>query len=257
MREYRLKRHRLSRVFDDLPAEEFDALRDDIRRNGLIDPITLKDGKILDGWHRYLACLETDTKPRFTHYDGADDAAHVLSKNLYRRHLTTAQRAAAVVSCNEWAGAGKPSKSSAKMTNRKMAELARTSEKAIQQAKKASREGYLHELIEGRRPLFERPRPAPAENRNQADEILALRQENADLTEELSRVSAELRAYAMADAEVAGKARHTRKLMVEAEQMRGEIEMLRTRNRSLCDRLGISTEEEAYYGRILSIGKRA
>ena len=257
MRTYRLKRHRLSRVFDDMPQEEFEALRDDIRRNGLIKPITLKDGKILDGWHRYLACLETDTKPRFTHYDGPDEASHVLSLNLFRRHLTNAQRAAAVVACSEWAGPGQPKKSATALTNRQMAKLAKTSEKAIGAAKKAKREGYLQELIEGRRPLYERPRPAPAENRNQADEILHLRQENADLTEELARTSAELQAYAMADAEVAGRAEYTRKLMVERDQLRGENELLRTRNRSLCERLGISTEEEAYYGRILSVGERA
>ena len=35
----------------------FNELKDDIRRNGQIVPILLRDGKILDGRHRHQACM--------------------------------------------------------------------------------------------------------------------------------------------------------------------------------------------------------
>jgi ParB-like chromosome segregation protein Spo0J len=65
----------------------------DIKANGLREPITLsKDGRILDGRHRYAACIEAEVKPHFVPYEGDDELAFVISKNLHRRHLTTSQR---------------------------------------------------------------------------------------------------------------------------------------------------------------------
>ena len=67
----------------------------DIRKNGLLEPIVLYQGRILDGRNRLGACASTGVKPRYVEFEGDDAAAlqFVISKNLYRRHLSKEQRA--------------------------------------------------------------------------------------------------------------------------------------------------------------------
>lgn len=75
---------------------EFDRLADDIEANGLIEPITLLDGAILDGRHRQRACDERQIEPRYSQWDpdcGITPLEWVISKNLHRRQLTVSQRA--------------------------------------------------------------------------------------------------------------------------------------------------------------------
>ena len=76
-----------------MPGEEFVALKKDIRENGLIEPIWLFDGKVLDGRHRYYACQETGVTPTFREYTGNDPVGFTISLNLKRRHLDGGQRA--------------------------------------------------------------------------------------------------------------------------------------------------------------------
>jgi hypothetical protein len=74
----------------------FKALLEDIGQNGLREPITLYEDKILDGRNRYLALtiLGQHTEERhFGKYDGSDPIGFVLSVNLHRRHLNESQRA--------------------------------------------------------------------------------------------------------------------------------------------------------------------
>ena len=82
-------------MFPGMTDAELDALIDDIRRNGLRDPIVRYRGEIIDGRHRLQACIVAGVKPRFVEWDGAGSLVlFVASKNLHRRHLTTSQRAA-------------------------------------------------------------------------------------------------------------------------------------------------------------------
>jgi N6-adenosine-specific RNA methylase IME4/ParB-like chromosome segregation protein Spo0J len=79
-----------------LPAEELTALADDIRTNGLREPILVHpvDGTIVDGRNRYVACRQAGVEPRYVAWAGDGDLIDlVLSRNLHRRHLTEAQRA--------------------------------------------------------------------------------------------------------------------------------------------------------------------
>jgi ParB-like chromosome segregation protein Spo0J len=82
-----LKFHPLSDLFPLLEGEEFDALVADIKANGLIEPIVMLDGMILDGRHRYRACLAAGVEPRFTDYRGDNPTTYVISVNIHRRHL--------------------------------------------------------------------------------------------------------------------------------------------------------------------------
>jgi N6-adenosine-specific RNA methylase IME4 len=76
-----------------LGDNELQSLADDIKANGLQQPITLYQGKILDGRNRYLACAKAGAQATFSNYQGKDPVRWVVSQNLHRRHLTDSQRA--------------------------------------------------------------------------------------------------------------------------------------------------------------------
>jgi ParB-like nuclease family protein len=92
--EPELKFHPLANVFPLMEGAAFDELVADIKAHGLIEPAVLYDEMILDGRNRYRACIKAGIEPKFTPFRGSDPAAFVISKNINRRHLTTAQRAA-------------------------------------------------------------------------------------------------------------------------------------------------------------------
>ena len=89
--EYEL--HDLCKLFPPMPEDQFTSLIDSIREHGLLTPILLHDGKILDGRHRYKACLNLGIQPKFEPYDGEDALGYVIALNLSRRHLDESQRA--------------------------------------------------------------------------------------------------------------------------------------------------------------------
>lgn len=101
--EYEL--HPLCTLFPRLGDEEAARLAEDIKANGLREPITLCGGMILDGGNRYAACLTAGVEPQFVEFDGPSIAAFVLSENLHRRHLTPGQQAAIVASIQDWSKA--------------------------------------------------------------------------------------------------------------------------------------------------------
>jgi hypothetical protein len=79
----------------DPSSPEFRGLIASIKAVGLTEPITLYESMILDGRNRYNACTEARVEPRFEEFDDTKQTplSFVLSKNLYRRHLTEGQRA--------------------------------------------------------------------------------------------------------------------------------------------------------------------
>ncbi len=98
-----LEFHPVAALFPLIPVDspEFGELVADIGEHGLLQPIVLHEGKILDGRNRYRACQHTGVKPRFEEWSGASPTAYVLSLNLHRRHLTEDQRAAIAVEAKE------------------------------------------------------------------------------------------------------------------------------------------------------------
>jgi hypothetical protein len=97
--------HPLCTLFPRLVGMEFLSLRDDIKANGLRQPIVLHGELILDGGNRYRACLEAGIEPAFEQFHGGSVVAFVLSQNLHRRHLSAGQQAAIVSSAQDWAKA--------------------------------------------------------------------------------------------------------------------------------------------------------
>jgi hypothetical protein len=53
----RLTQHPLSAAFPAMSADDFAALVEDIKVNGQREPVIVFEGMVLDGWHRYSACV--------------------------------------------------------------------------------------------------------------------------------------------------------------------------------------------------------
>ena len=94
--------HPAASIFPLMGETELQSLADDIRQHGLIDPIELFDGKIIDGRNRATACLLAGVKPRTVEVQPDNEGFYVVSKNLHRRHLTTGQRAMIADSLREY-----------------------------------------------------------------------------------------------------------------------------------------------------------
>ncbi len=90
-----IEAHECANVFRLLAGDEYDCLVDDIANNGLLNPICLYEGKILDGRNRHRACLAAGVDPIFVNYEGSDPIQFVISANEMRRHDNESQRAMA------------------------------------------------------------------------------------------------------------------------------------------------------------------
>lgn len=121
-------RDELSAKFGDMTSSEFDELCADIKTNGQREPIIVKGNKIIDGWHRYQACLKVGATPDMDEYnpqyDGKSVEAFVLSKNLFRRHYSPEQRAQMAIEVTGYkpSRGGKPSHDG--LTAKKLATIA-------------------------------------------------------------------------------------------------------------------------------------
>jgi transcriptional regulator with XRE-family HTH domain len=73
--------------------DEFEALCTDVELRGVIFPITLFEGKVLDGWHRYRAAHKTGTMFKEIEYKGSDPSGYIAACNVLRRRLSSLQRA--------------------------------------------------------------------------------------------------------------------------------------------------------------------
>lgn len=152
-----LRQHPLSAAFPRMPKDEFQSLLEDITKNGQQDPITLFEGMVLDGWHRYQCSLmlggncSTQELP-----EGADPVAFVISKNIHRRSLNASQRAVAVAQCHEWAERGSRITTISKYAPgahlkgaKELAKLADVSTRTIVQAKQVIKNGQADEVMNG------------------------------------------------------------------------------------------------------------
>lgn len=70
-----------------------EALAADIKERGLVEPVVVVGGKLLDGRNRVEACRRAGVKVRVVEYRGKDPVGQVVSLNLQRRHLNESQRA--------------------------------------------------------------------------------------------------------------------------------------------------------------------
>lgn len=86
-----LPTHAAAEVFPMMGERELRSLAANIAEQGLLEPIVMLDGAILDGRNRYAACRLAGVEPRFREFDGGDPLEWVLSVNLVRRNLSKTQ----------------------------------------------------------------------------------------------------------------------------------------------------------------------
>ncbi len=132
--------HPLAHIFPILEEQDIKALAEDIKAKGLMEPITLYEGKVLDGRDRYLACDLAEVKLRpddLTQYEGDDALGFVISKNLHRRHLNESQRAAIAAEIANMTVGGDHSANLQKgqVSQSKAAELLNVSTRSVSTAK--------------------------------------------------------------------------------------------------------------------------
>lgn len=134
--------HPLSAAWPAMQADEFQSLKDSISNVGVQNPITLFEGQVIDGWHRYAAANEVGMPCPSKLLGNVDPVDFVISQNDARRHVTASQRALAVsanyawkpIGSNQHKGGAAPGAASQK-TTAELAVIAGTSERTIRQAK--------------------------------------------------------------------------------------------------------------------------
>jgi len=139
-----LKQHPLSAAWPAMQADEYQSLRDSIEAIGVQNPITLFEGMVIDGWHRYTAANEVGMACPSKLLGDVDPVDFVKSQNDARRNVSASQRAAAIVTIYAWRPTSvksgainsgmNPVHPSGK-TNEELANLAGTTIRTIQQAK--------------------------------------------------------------------------------------------------------------------------
>jgi hypothetical protein len=100
-----LESHPFAALFPELPPEELTQLARDIKERGLLEPIILYEGQILDGRNRYRACQIAGVKPRTEEFNAKitkrTPEEFVVSCNLRRRHLSVGQKSVIALEWSE------------------------------------------------------------------------------------------------------------------------------------------------------------
>lgn len=94
---YQIPAHEAAAIFPLMDGNELNQLVADIKSHGLLEPIVMFNGKVLDGRNRLRACELADVEPLFVEWEpngSSSPTEWVVSHNLHRRHLSVAQRAA-------------------------------------------------------------------------------------------------------------------------------------------------------------------
>jgi ParB-like chromosome segregation protein Spo0J len=89
--------HEIANVWPLMTDDALQELTEDIRKNGLVNPIWLYEGKVLDGRNRWTACIMAGVKPTTKEYIGDNPTAFAVSMNDKRRHMNKGQLGAIAV----------------------------------------------------------------------------------------------------------------------------------------------------------------
>ena len=88
-----LKQHPFGKVWQPFDHAALEEMCENIARRGLDKEIIRYQDMILEGWHRYLACLAAEVEPRFIDFKGTDlEAAELVHASGIRRHSSAEQR---------------------------------------------------------------------------------------------------------------------------------------------------------------------
>ena len=228
--------HELAEVFPPMDDEHFADLKASIAAHGQRHPITVWDGKIIDGKHRYQACQELDIEPRVKTLDeGEDPLVYIVEENALRRQMTTGQRAITAARICIASEEGRPRKGAdgAVYTANKAAAAFGVSLRTVQDGRR---------VVEyGDQDLIHRcclPPSAPSRERlsvSNAAELIASHQEALEAAEKARREERELADARFREAQERAEQRARQQVdeAVEAERRRAaeeaRIELLESR----------------------------
>ena len=142
---FKIPVHPAAAVFPMLNESELSELADDIKANGLQQPLVVAEYEdeehLIDGRNRREACRIAGVEPQAVSLDdGIDLVAYIISTNIHRRHMTKGQRAMVVAKIYpEPAKGGRGKKSSSNL-----AETAGFSQRRLNEARFVLR--YASEL---------------------------------------------------------------------------------------------------------------
>jgi hypothetical protein len=91
-----LEAHELANLLPMIDDVNFANLKADIEKNGILEPILIFEGRILDGRNRYRAgkAVGRLSSAKFKMFEGSyvEAEPHVFSTNFLRRQMTAAQK---------------------------------------------------------------------------------------------------------------------------------------------------------------------
>ena len=149
-----LEWHPLAECWPLLTTVDAAELSESIKANGVRQPITLFEGKVLDGRNRYGVAMALGVECPAIEYTGDDPVQMVIDQNAKRRHMTKIEVAKAVVRMHKWRDGGRPhiekpekgcqadrvSPAPKSKTTTELADQAEVSEATIARAKRDVRE---------------------------------------------------------------------------------------------------------------------
>ena len=100
--EAKYQQHPYGKAWQQFDTQTFAELVSNVQSRGLDQDILLYQDMVLEGWHRYLACLQTNIIPRFVEFKGTDlEAAEKVHASGVRRQSSADQRYAAFLMLGE------------------------------------------------------------------------------------------------------------------------------------------------------------
>lgn len=136
-----------------MQADEYQALCDSIGSIGVQNPVTLFEGMVIDGWHRYTAAKSQFLDCPIVLLGDVDPRDFVLAQNKARRNLTASQRAIAVTTVYEWHPSGRVNQVDTSVhlekTNKELAVIAGVGTTTIKNSKSAQKAGFAEAVKTG------------------------------------------------------------------------------------------------------------
>lgn len=135
------EQHPLSAAFPAMSADDYQTLKDSINEIGVQNPITLFEGMVIDGWHRYSAANDLGMECPVVELGDVDPVDYVKAQNKARRHLPLGAWALIEVSLHQWkpVGAnqhtGSALSAEAPKSTKELAQAAGVGVRSIEQAK--------------------------------------------------------------------------------------------------------------------------
>ncbi len=170
--------HKISEIFPLMEGAEFESLVEDIKEQGLLEPICLYESKILDGRNRYRACEKAGVEPRFTEWVEGKPVEFVISKNLKRRHLNESQRAVIASSLANMPQGGRTDLPpiGGRLSQTEVAKLLNISERTVQRVKAVERDApeLLSQIKSGKITVNEAEKKIKTKKRAQERSELAM-----------------------------------------------------------------------------------